>query len=80
MSSIIPILGQVHNLFLFDMKLIYWNIRGLAKAASRQALKSFCLSHNPDLLFISEPWINIEQVPSSFWRSLRLKPFTLNDR
>lgn len=71
---------QGQNQSYFAMKLIYWNIRGLANSPSRQACRNFCNSHKPDFLFLTEPWINFDQVPISFWKSLKLKPFIFNDR
>lgn len=62
------------------MKLLFWNIRGLSSVASRQALRNFCHCHKPNFLFISEPWIQLSQVAPSFWNSINLKPFVVNDR
>lgn len=62
------------------MKVLYWNVRSIANQNSRLMLNKFCDSHRPDLLFLSEPWIDIEQIPSSFWAGIKLKPFVLNDR
>lgn len=62
------------------MKVLYWNIRGMGNQNSRLMLKGFCDTHRPDFLFLSEPYIDIEQIPSSFWTGIKLKPFVLNDR
>lgn len=62
------------------MKLIYWNVRGIANQETRLVLKEFCSTHRPDILFISEPWMAFDKFPSSFWNSLNLKCFALNDR
>lgn len=62
------------------MNIIYWNARGLGNLESRLVLKKLCLSHKPDLVFISEPWIQLDKISERFWRSLNLRVFTVNNR
>lgn len=62
------------------MKALYWNAHGIGNLDTRLVLKRLCTLHKPDFLFIFEPWIFIDQSPSSFWRNLNLKPFVVNDR
>lgn len=62
------------------LKFFYWNARGIANPETRLVLKNFCLSYNPDLVFIAEPWILISQIPNGFWQSLNLKVFSVNNR
>ena len=60
--------------------MFYWNIRGLANSPSRLVLKRLLLTHKPDFVFISEPWMNFEAFPSSWLHRLGLKIFSLNER
>ncbi|CAI8596840.1 unnamed protein product [Vicia faba] len=48
------------------MKCLYWNIRGVAKASYRLALKRFLKLHNPDFLFIAEPKIDFVKFPKNW--------------
>lgn len=60
------------------MKVLYWNCRGLGNLNTRLVLKKLCDSQKPVFLFIAKPWISIDQVPTSFWSKLNLKPFAVN--
>lgn len=62
------------------MKCIFWNFRGFANPSTRLVLKRFCVSHNPDFVFISEPWMDIDQLPANFWSELGLRIFAVNSR
>lgn len=62
------------------MKVFYWNVRGFANPDTKLMVKNLCIKHRPDVLFLCEPWIDIDQVHSSFWVSLRLKHLALNSR
>lgn len=62
------------------MKILFWNAQGLAQHDSRAMLKNLCHVSNPDFLFLSEPWIDINRFPSRFWRSLNLKVIDVNNR
>lgn len=54
------------------MKIHYWNARGVANLDTRLVLKNMLLANKPDLLFIAEPWVRIEQFPSRFFSRLNL--------
>lgn len=43
-------------------------------------VKNMSIKHKQDLLFISEPWTNLDQVHSSFWTSHKLKNVALNNK
>lgn len=62
------------------MKLLFWNARGLANLDSRLVLKNMVSSHVPEFLFIAEPWISLDQIPSDFWSKLNMKNFAVNTR
>jgi hypothetical protein len=62
------------------MKILLWNVRGLANSPSKLALKRFILLHKPDLLFISEPWLDFADFPRRWFHNLHLKLFATNDR
>jgi hypothetical protein len=62
------------------MKCIYWNLRGLANSPTRLALKFFIIKHTPDIILISEPWMNVDQLPRRWLVNLHLKLFALNSR
>ncbi|KAK2445365.1 hypothetical protein QL285_016305 [Trifolium repens] len=61
------------------MKCIYWNTRGLANSPTRLALKKFVNQHKPDII-LSEPWMNVNDLPRRWLISLNLKVFALNSR
>lgn len=48
------------------MIVIYWNARGLGNHETRLVLHNLCVKHKPDLLFLSEPWIDIDHFPVRF--------------
>jgi hypothetical protein len=62
------------------MKLLYWNLRGIANTPTRLALQRLLLLHKPDLLFIAEPWMDFGDFPPSWFRRLGFKLFSFNDR
>jgi hypothetical protein len=62
------------------MKVLYWNIRGLANAPSRLALKKLILKEKPDFIFIAEPWIHFDKFPKRWLVRLGLKLFSMNNR
>jgi hypothetical protein len=62
------------------MKLLYWNIRGIANSLSRLALKRLLLQHKPDLLFIAEPWMRYKAFPTTWLYRLGFKIFSFNIR
>jgi exonuclease III len=62
------------------MKILYWNIRGVANSPSRLALKRLVSNNNPDFVFIAEPWMNFSDLPRGWLARMGLKMFCLNDR
>jgi len=62
------------------MKVLYWNIRGIANSPSRLALQNLILSHKPDIIFVSEPWISYHNFPHSWFHRLGFKIFSFNSR
>lgn len=56
------------------MKIIFWNCRGFGSSNTRLVLKKFCSLRKPDLIFIAEPMIHIDDVPPSYWTKLKVKP------
>jgi len=59
------------------MKALYWNIKGIANSASILALKRLIKHHNPDFVFIAEPWMNFHSFPPSWLLILGLKLLSL---
>lgn len=62
------------------MKILYWNARGVANVETRLVLKNLIITNKPDLVFVSEPMILMEQFVDRFWSRLNLKVFAVNDR
>ena len=62
------------------MKYIFWNVRGLANTPSRLALQRLISQNNPDFVFISEPWMDFNDVPSRWLLNLNVKLFAVNNR
>jgi hypothetical protein len=62
------------------MKCLYWNSRGLANSPTRLALKNLINQHNPDLVLLSEPWMNFDDLPRRWLANLNLKLFAFNSR
>ena len=62
------------------MKVIYWNIRGIANAPSRLVLKRHILTNNPDFIFISEHWMPYNNFPYAWLNRLGFKLFSQNSR
>lgn len=60
------------------MRVLFGNARGIGNLDTRLVLQKFCKTHNPDILFIVEPWIEPDQIPFSYWKQLKLKLFTVN--
>ncbi|KAF1892225.1 hypothetical protein Lal_00036586 [Lupinus albus] len=65
---------------LQQMKVLYWNCRGFGNSKTRLVFKKYCLANKPDLVFIAKPMIDFEDVNNTFWSSLNLKSFGLNNR
>ena len=62
------------------MKCVYWNTRGLANSPTRLALKKLIKQHKPDIILLSEPWMDFDDLPRRWLVSLNLKLFALNSR
>jgi len=62
------------------MKIIYWNIRGLANSPSKLALYRLISLHKPDFILIAEPWMKFDNFPSSWLNRLGIKLFSCNLR
>lgn len=62
------------------MRILYWNLRGIANNPTQVVLKKFVNVHNPDVLCISEPFVALGSIPSSFWSSLHMVVVGTNDR
>lgn len=62
------------------MKLLYWNVRGIANADTQRALKNLVLSHKPSIVCISEPFVLASSIPVSYWRSMSLSLVSTDDR
>jgi hypothetical protein len=58
------------------MKTLYWKIRGLANPPSRLALKRLIIVNKPDIVLISEPWMDIDKFPTLSLSRLGLKIFS----
>lgn len=42
-------------------------------------LEKKCKEVDVDMLFIAEPMVNIEKIPSSFWKGMNLNFIAVND-
>ncbi|XP_042482157.1 uncharacterized protein LOC122062569 [Macadamia integrifolia] len=63
------------------MKALYWNIRGIKKAAARLALRNILRDKRPDFLCIAEPMIPSDAFPTLFFNKLGFDPdFIHNER
>jgi len=62
------------------MKFLYWNARGLANSLTRLELKKLIALHKPDIILISEPWMNFEEFPKRWLVILKLKLFAVNNK
>lgn len=62
------------------MKVLYWNLRGIGNDPTQNALKKFVQDHSPEVLCISEPFVDLASIPISFWKFLNLVHVCSNDR
>ena len=62
------------------MNVLYWNIRGIGNFETKIALRNLCLSHNPVIIFIAEPMISFDHVPSWYWNNIGVSKYCLNVR
>lgn len=61
------------------MKIFYWNIRDISNKDSNLALINFCLTQRPDLVFITEPMVDKNQLPHWFWEGCGMKYVMANN-
>ncbi|KAM0993038.1 hypothetical protein ACFX13_008873 [Malus domestica] len=52
----------------------------MGNAPTKRVLRRMVQHHRPYLIDISEPFIQLNSIKLSFWRSLRLFPVAVNDR
>ncbi|XP_042485821.1 uncharacterized protein LOC122066061 [Macadamia integrifolia] len=52
------------------MKILYWNIRGVRKAAGLCALRQLVKEHAPDVLCLAEPMVQVCKFPGIFFSRL----------
>jgi exonuclease III len=62
------------------MKILYWNVRGLANSPTRLALKNLLIAHKPDIVVISEPWMDFDLFPKRWLAIMNFKLFAVNTR
>ncbi|KAK9904622.1 hypothetical protein M0R45_000540 [Rubus argutus] len=62
------------------MRILYWNLRGIANDPTQNALKGFVRDQCPEILCISEPFVSLDSIPCSFWRMMNLVAICTNDR
>jgi hypothetical protein len=62
------------------MKCIAWNARGLANSPTRLALEKIIKHHKPDIILLSEPWMDFSDLPRRWLANLNLKLFAFNSR
>lgn len=54
------------------MKILTWNIRGLANPTSQNELANLCILHRPLLVAITEPMVDFEKIGPVYWQALHL--------
>lgn len=62
------------------MKILFWNIRGIANTPSRLALNRIILVNKPDFIFLAELWISYDRFLQTWFRRLGFKLFACNIR
>jgi exonuclease III len=60
------------------MKCIFWNTSGLANSPTRLALKKIINQYKPDIILLSEPWMDLDDLPRRWLVNLNLKCFASN--
>jgi len=60
------------------MNIIFWNIRGISNNDSRLTFSDMCRLHHPSLVFIAEPMVSYDSIPSWFWRNVHVNNYCLN--
>lgn len=62
------------------MKILFWNVRGIGNLDTRLVIQNLLVKNKPNLIFIAEPWISLDQFPINFWNRLQEKAFAINDK
>lgn len=62
------------------MKVLYWNIREVDSDSPRNALANNYRKFRSDFVCIAEPFVDIINVPTNYWRSLGLSHVASNSR
>jgi hypothetical protein len=62
------------------MKVIFWNIRGIGNNDSRVAFSDMYHANNPSLIFIAEPMVVHDSIPSWFWNNIQVTNYCVNKR
>jgi hypothetical protein len=62
------------------MKVIFWNIRGIGNNDTRVALSDMYHANHPSLIFIAEPMVVYDSIPSWFWNNIQVTNFCVNKR
>lgn len=62
------------------MKVMYWNIIGIANMDSHLALMFFCLTEKPDIIFIFKPKFDVQKLPFRFENHCGMKFLEANSR
>jgi len=62
------------------MKCLFWNLKRLTNSPTKLALKKLLVLHKPDLCFVAEPWIHIDNFSKLWLDRLGMKLFCVNDR
>lgn len=60
------------------MKWIFWNIRGVGNLDTQIHLFHMLKKHKPDILFLAEPLISFNSIPSWYWNKLNLHHHAIN--
>jgi len=62
------------------MKVLFWNLRGLANSPTRLALKNIIETNKPDFVLLAELYIDFNKFPPKWLQRLWLKLFAINNR
>lgn len=64
---------------MFDIKVFFWNARGIANAGTQRYFKNLICTHRADLVFLVEPWCTLHSL-KDLWSALSLKFISANSR
>lgn len=62
------------------IKILFWNVRGMANPNTQSELANLCFTYSPDYLCTFEPMVSLSSIHSTFWNSIRMKFVCSNDR